>query len=118
GQISFYTNTASANTTQPVWQLVDTAIRDASNNTIDSFQFPAPLIYDINKDGNKDLLLGYQAGYVAYYKNNGTANQLALQHQNSMLGDVRADPWNFLTNYSVPFIGVMDNTGLEYLVLR
>jgi hypothetical protein len=118
GTITFYKNMAAASTDQPEWQLTLTAIRDANNHLIDStIHFAAPFIYDIDKDGKKDLLIGYQTGYISYYRNTGTAGQLQLDFQNKKLGLVKADPFNSFSGFSVPYIGRIDNTGEDFMLL-
>jgi hypothetical protein len=118
GTISFYKNMAASAAVQPDWQLTLTAIRDVNNHLIDStIQFAAPFIYDIDKDGQKDLLIGYQTGYVSFYKNTGTAGQLQLSFQTKKLGLVKADPFNSFSGFSVPYIGRIDNTSDDYLLL-
>jgi hypothetical protein len=108
---------AASATMQPQWQLTSAILKDNSNNNIDSSQYAAPLIYDIDKDGRKDLIIGGRKGQLAFYKNIGSTGQLSLQYQTSKLGDVHVDPWAFLSAYSVPFIGKIDNTGTEYLLV-
>ncbi|XZF15662.1 T9SS type A sorting domain-containing protein [Chitinophagaceae bacterium MMS25-I14] len=115
GTMSFYNNTASSNSVQPVWQLTQLILKDISNYYIDAGNYAAPFIYDINKDGKPDLLIGYQAGYVYYYQNEGNANQLLLQMITNKLGNVRADVG--IGSYCVPFIGKMDNTGNDYFLV-
>src|SRR5690606_38523305 len=80
--------------------------------------FAAPFIYDIDKDGKKDLIIGCQLGYLYYYKNTNTsAGTLSLQKITDKLGNVKANPKSLFSGFSVPYIGKMDNTGTEYLVL-
>jgi hypothetical protein len=117
GTISFYKNMAASASVQPQWQLTSAILKDNNNHNIDSSEYAAPLIYDIDKDGRKDLIIGGRKGQLAYYKNIGSTGQLSLQYQTSKLGDVHVDPWAFLSAYSVPFIGKIDNTGTEYLLV-
>ncbi len=117
GTISFYRNMASSASVQPQWQLTELVLKDAAQNDIDSFRNAAPFIYDIDQDGKPDLLIGGQNGWIALYRNIGGNGQLALQHQTSRLGGVRADAWNFLQGYSAPYIGKIDNSGTEYLMI-
>lgn len=117
GSISFYKNAASSGTVQPLWlQTVDT-LRDVNGVKIDSTQFPAPFIYDIDKDGREDLILGGSVGWLYYYKNTGNSGELKLTYQTSKLGMAKADPFNLFSGYSAPFIGKMDNTGTDYLLV-
>jgi hypothetical protein len=117
GTLSFYKNIAANNAVQPQWQLTISVMKDVNSHNIDSAQNAAPFIYDINKDGKKDLILGGQPGWLYYYKNTGTPNQLSLQHQTSRLGQVKANPYNTFSAYSAPFIGKIDNSGNDYLMV-
>lgn len=115
GTVSFFRNTAAAATDQPVWQLAQNALKDAAYNTINVGGSAAPLIYDINKDGKPDLLIGYQAGYIYYYQNNGpSGTALGLQKITNKLGNAHTEAFS---GFSTPYIGKMDNTGKEYLVM-
>ncbi|MBS1776084.1 MAG: T9SS type A sorting domain-containing protein [Bacteroidetes bacterium] len=117
GTISFYKNMAASNNVQPLWQLTTTVLKDANGQNIDSAQFAAPFIYDLNKDGKPDLLIGSVTGNVYYYQNMGSVGQLGLQYQTSMLGQVKADSWNLYTAFATPFVGKMDASNNDYLVL-
>jgi len=116
GKISFYKDT-SAVTGAPEWKLITDTLRDINNNNIDSTQFPAPFIYDIDKDGKKDLILGGSAGRLYCYLNEGNTGELKLQHHSSYLGGVKADPQVYFGAYSAPFIGKLDNTGQDFLLV-
>jgi len=118
GTISFYKNVAASSSAQPQWQLAPSLLQDKlTAKIIDSNRHAAPFIYDIDKDGKKDLLVGGQSGWIFLYRNVGSTGQLSLQYQTGSLGGVRSDAWNFLYGYSVPFIGKTDSTGTEYLVV-
>ena len=117
GQISFYKNSAASNSVTPVWQLTELILKDANNVAIDSVQYAAPFIYDIDKDGKQDLIIGGKNGRLFYYKNVGNSNELKLQYQTNKLGGVQADPFNSFSAYGVPFIGRVDNVAKDYLVL-
>lgn len=117
GTITFYKNQAPGDNVQPQWQLTHMVLKDINNVDIDSSQSASPFIYDMNKDGKKDLLIGGQGGWLAYYENVGISNELKLQHQTSKLGNVKVDGTNIFSAYSVPFVGKMDNTGVEFLML-
>lgn len=115
GSLSFYKNNAPFNTSTPDWQLTELVMKDQTNTAINVQAYATPAIYDMNKDGKKDLIVGMQSGYFAYYENTGGNNQLKLQLGNNQLGGMRVDPASFI-NYSTPFIGKMDNTGTDYIL--
>lgn len=115
GTISYFRNTAATAADQPVWTLAQNALKDAAFNTINVGGFAAPLVYDMNKDGKPDLLVGYQAGYIYYYQNNGpSGTALGLQKITNKLGNAHTDAFS---GYSTPYIGKMDNMGKDYLVM-
>lgn len=117
GTLSFYKNNAASANTQPDWQLTVPAMTDAAGISIDSTQTPAPFIYDMDKDGKKDLIIGSAAGWLYYYKNVGNANELKLEHKTSKLGMVKADPQSLFGGYGAPFVGRIDNTSQDYLLM-
>ncbi len=117
GKISYYTDTAALSAPNPGWKLVTDTLRDENNVAIDSTQFPMPFIYDMDGDGKKDLIIGSSAGWLYYYKNNGNAAQLKLKHITSKLGLAKADPINLFSGYASPFIGKVDSTNVDYLLL-
>lgn len=118
GTITYYKNTAGTASGQPNWQFWQRQLRDLSATEIDAGNYAAPLIYDINKDGKKDLIIGNQSGYLSYYENTGSIG-LKLEYRTNKLGDVRTipDPSTMTYGFSAPFIGKMDNTNKEYLVV-
>ena len=117
GKISFFKDTSTGVNTSPSWVLVTDTLRDVNNTIIDSTQFPAPFIYDLDADGKKDLIIGSKAGWLYYYRNIGNANELKLEHVTSKLGLVKVDKWNLFSGYATPFIGKTDNSGNDYLLL-
>lgn len=118
GTLLFYSNHAASNTVQPVWQLSQFMMTGNANDTIDVGNYAAPVIYDIDKDGKNDLIIGCQVGYLYYYKNvNTTAGTVNLQKVTDKLGNVKANPKTQFAGFSTPYIGKMDNTGTDYLLL-
>jgi hypothetical protein len=51
---------------------------------------PAPIFYDLNKDGHQDLIVGASTGALWYFRNDGSGTgSTAFNLQNSFLGEVR-----------------------------
>jgi hypothetical protein len=117
GTLSFYKNTAATAASQPVWVLGNAAMENSNGQTINVQGFAAPLIYDLNEDGKKDLIIGYQNGYLYYYQNAGMTNTLKLQYITNQLGGVKTAPTDIFSGFSVPAIGQLDSTMDEYLLL-
>ncbi|MFI5196515.1 MAG: FG-GAP-like repeat-containing protein, partial [Chitinophagales bacterium] len=118
GTLSYFKNMAASDTVQPVWQLMQLQLTDASSNTINVGDHAAPFIYDIDKDGKKDLVIGYGSGYLQYYRNvSTTPGTIMLQLVNLQLGHVKVDPLRNIDCYSTPFFGKIDTTGIDYLLV-
>jgi len=116
GTLTFYKNMATSNLVVPQWTLNQFMLKSSAGDTIDVGYSSTPYIYDINKDGKPDLLIGNQSGRLAYFQNNSTGAGPSLSFVTATLGNVKADTNNTFSGYSSFWIGKMDVTGLEYLV--
>lgn len=91
GTLTFLENTAGAgfppNFAAPVHQYSDL---NANVMTANSYCFPQ--LFDLNKDGLLDLILGRKTGEMAYYQNVGTSTNPAFQLVNDTLGGVDLTP--------------------------
>jgi len=118
GTLSYYKNMAASDSVAPDWELMELVLTDMNGDTINVLGHAAPFIYDIDKDGKKDLIIGNILGTIQYYQNVATVpGAISLKLVNMDLGQAKADPDNSYGNYSVPFIGKIDSTGTEYLLL-
>jgi hypothetical protein len=118
GTISYFKNTAASDAVTPNWTLTQIQVRDESGNMINVTGSAAPFIYDIDKDGKKDLVIGNVYGTIQYYQNTSVApGVISLRLINKQLGKAKADPRQGYGTYSAPFIGKIDSTGVEYLLL-
>lgn len=66
----------------------------------------APQLFDINKDGLLDLMIGGKNGRIAYYQNNGTATAPSFTLISNYFGsvDVKGDPNLYgIDGYASPF---------------
>ncbi|MBS1687611.1 MAG: T9SS type A sorting domain-containing protein [Bacteroidetes bacterium] len=118
GTLSYFTNTAASDAVQPVWVLMLRTVQDVLGNNITTGGNAAPFIYDLDKDGKPDLISGNYTGYLLYYQNvSTTAGAIQLKLINAHLGGVKVDkPWAGHFN-SVPFIGKIDTSGKDYLLV-
>jgi hypothetical protein len=117
GTILFYRNHAALFTDVPDWRLEPGSLKDQSGTEINVGSFAAPFIYDIDKDGQNDLLIGSRSGTITYYRNVSTASgHLSLEYKTDTLGGVKTAPLGSY-GYSVPFIGKLNDTGKAYLLL-
>ncbi|MES2558765.1 MAG: FG-GAP-like repeat-containing protein [Bacteroidota bacterium] len=65
GKIEYFLNQSSGSSASFALQTRTFGDIDAGNNS-------APQVFDLNKDGKNDLLIGNKAGIVQYYQNTGT----------------------------------------------
>lgn len=119
GTFTFFKNYASSNNTFPDWRLEQMQIQDAmALMPMDVGDYATPFIYDIDGDGKNDLISGNQNGDLYYYQNIGTkAGSISMKKVTQNLGGVKlikdTEPYAF----SVPYIGKMDDTEKDYLVI-
>ena len=66
GKIMYYLNQSNVSA-------INFALQTRTLSNIDVGNNSAPQVFDLNKDGKKDLLIGNKAGVVQYFKNTGTA---------------------------------------------
>jgi len=118
GTLSYFKNIAAYDTIQPNWQMTEQYLTDVDGDTINVGAYAAPFVYDIDKDGKKDLIIGSIYGTITYYQNvSTTPGTVMLKLVSNHLGNVKADPNLGFGNYSTPFIGKVDSTGTDYLML-
>ena len=108
GELVYYKNTAVSNAAIPIWTLSQKQLKDNNGTVINVFANAAPFIYDVNKDGTNDLLIGCQKGRVFYYENVSTSvGAYSLLKKTDSLGGMK----------STVYVGRIDNTSDEYIVL-
>ena len=81
---------------------------------IDIGSFATPFIYDINKDGLNDLIVGEQIGTINYFPNRGTINSAIFDTIIENFGNVDIEDSVISTGYSSPKI--IDINNERYLV--
>ncbi len=111
GYLHFFRNTAGPGTasfTLEMPQMFD----------IDVGQFSAPFIYDVNRDGLLDLVLGEKSGNLDYFENTGTATNFKFDTDptNSFFGEVITRVPGFPDGYSNPVITTLDSSSTLYLL--
>lgn len=118
GTINFYKNNAASNTVQNNWQYVAKLRCDsAAPKNIDVGYAAAPLIYDVDKDGRPDLVVGSEYGELYYYRYTGNATAAFSLITNELGGIAIKTPGGYLNKYSAPFIGPVDDSKKEYLLI-
>ena len=81
---------------------------------IDIGSFATPFIYDINKDGLNDLIVGEQIGTINYFQNRGTMNSAIFDTIIENFGNVDIEDSVISTGYSSPKI--IDINNKKYLI--
>lgn len=74
--------------------------------SIDVGNFAYPQLYDVNKNGTLDLVIGSMNGKLSYYSNIGTVTSPTFSLQTASFGgvDVRQTSIGSITGYSMPFM--------------
>ncbi|GBL35631.1 hypothetical protein EMGBS15_12260 [Filimonas sp.] len=112
GYVTIYKNYASSDLVTPNFMFFTDSL---AGITVDHYS--APCIFDFNQDGKTDLLLGNRTGKIAYYEDTSSTNQKKLALQTISLGDVKAGDVSNIYGYCAPFIGKMDNTNKDFLLV-
>ena len=112
GQIAFYFNASTGST--PNFQLQSNAILDANNQIIQVPLYAAPQLFDFNKDGLLDLIVGHKGGTLYYYKNTGTSSTPVFTLETSVLGGVNVQS-NGPDGFAVPHLFDFQDT--TYLIV-
>ena len=76
---------------------------------IDIGSFATPFIYDVNKDGLNDLIVGEQIGIINYFPNRGTINSAIFDTIIENFGNVDIEDSVISTGYSSPKIIDINN---------
>lgn len=66
--------------------------------------FVYPQLFDVDKNGTLDLLLGSQNGKISYWKNSGNVASPTFTAQSTFLGGVNVKPYGYSTGYSMPYM--------------
>jgi len=118
GTLSYLKNTATSDTAAPNWSMTQVALTDEDGTVINVVGHSAPLIYDVDLDGKKDLIVGNVLGTLVYYQNVATTpGAIKLRLVTKTLGHVKADSNSSYGIMSAPFIGRIDSTSTEYLLV-
>jgi len=118
GTLSYFQNEAASDSVTPNWGLAQLDLKDMNGDTINVSGYAAPFMYDIDKDGKKDLVIGNVYGTIQYYENvNVRPGSVNLKLISTQLGHISVDPkYNFGT-YSTIYLGPIDTSGVDYLIM-
>jgi len=109
GQLSFFQNNAGPGNAAVFGPPI------LAFQNIDVGNFAYPQLYDIDKNGTLDLIIGSQNGKIAYWKNTGTSASANFVLQTPVLGNIDVRTYGYATGYSVPF--VFDVSGVTKLMV-
>lgn len=102
GYVHYFENTAAAGNPAN-FVLTNYRVKDDAGDSIDVGQFSAPQLFDVNKDGKLDLLIGEQSGTLNYYENVGTTAAAQWSLISVTFGGVDVSGI-YSTGYSAPFM--------------
>jgi hypothetical protein len=103
GKLHRFRNTAGANNPAVFVQVLPFDMPDNTSNAIDVGQFAAPQLFDIDKDGLLDIVVGERSGKLVYYRNTGTSANPVFTLVSSNLGGVDVMP-QCCTGYATPVL--------------
>jgi hypothetical protein len=86
GSLSYYANTSVApgiSFANPV-----TNMTDNSGTAINTGQYATPQLFDLDKDGLLDLIIGKKTGELMYYRNTGSSTAPSFTLENDTLGSI------------------------------
>lgn len=109
GTLARFTNTAGVGL--PLNYSAPSVLLDQNGTVISVQAYAAPQLFDLNKDGLLDLVIGKKTGEIVYYQNTGTLNTPQFSLVSSNLGgvDISSTP----DGYAAPhFFRVNDTTQL------
>ncbi|MGF1564344.1 MAG: FG-GAP-like repeat-containing protein [Flavobacteriales bacterium] len=117
GQLHVFTNNGVA-TELPVFDETSVPLNDNAGIPIDIGQFATPYLFDIDNDGDLDLLVGEKEGIVNLFLNTGTANTPVFTQfegdNGTALGGVQVQTQLGINGYSIPQLH-RDNDGALWL---
>jgi hypothetical protein len=91
--------------------LVEASMTDADGTPIDVGQFAAPVLYDLDGDGDLDLLVGDKNGSLCLFENIGTSDAHSFSLITTAAGQVSADNLLGINGFATPEIWPTD-TGI------
>lgn len=112
GTVAVFKNMSASNSVQPNFQFLTDSIPGITVN-----HYSMPCILDFNEDGKTDLLLGSQAGTLAYYEDTSSTSTKKLALKTITIGNIKSGSAFQFFGFSAPYYGKMDNTGKDYLMV-
>lgn len=99
GKLAYFENAGSPG--QPgVYVRITTELTDANGDTIDVGGLSSPELYDLDDDGDLDLFIGEEHGWINYYENVGDSSQFSFSLVTESFGDIKLS-----NSFNNPFSG-------------
>jgi len=103
GYIHLFKN-ASNNLTSMNMSLFQGQFPDDNGDNIDIGNFAKPQLFDIDSDGDYDLVIGEESGNLNYYENIGSVTSPIFRLRTSSFGDIDVSEWWTTIGYSAPIL--------------
>lgn len=114
GNIHRFTNTAGAGNFA-VFSFTGPLMQDSSGTVIDVGKNATPLLVDLDRDGDLDLVIGEQNATLNYYRNTGTPASAQFVKVTETLGGVDVSEFFTPVGFSVP--SIYDHNGEYFLMV-
>lgn len=109
GQLAYFENTGTSSTA------VFTTSPTVFYKSIDVGSFAFPQLYDIDKNGLLDLIIGSVNGKISYYRNIGTASSPTFSISSTTFGGIDVKHYGSLSGYSMPHL--FDDAGVTKILV-
>src|SRR5690606_35638846 len=87
GKLAYYENSANVNSPATFTASISD-LKDNNGQTITAGTFAFPQLFDLNKDGKLDLIIGRKTGRIMYYENIGTSTIPSFKLISTNLGNL------------------------------
>lgn len=86
GSLVYFKNTSTGST--PTFAAPQLNYTDATGSIISAGQYAAPQLFDLDKDGKLDLIVGKKTGEILHYKNTGSIQSPSFTFVTDSLGKI------------------------------
>lgn len=112
GTLTFLKNTSAGSSVSFASPVSN--VTDQDGNVINPGQHANPQLFDLDKDGLLDLIIGRKTGELVYYRNTGTLTNPSFQRTNDTLGKIDLAV-NASDGYAAPHFFRRNDTTYLYL---